>query len=171
MKKVFLISVVLIAVIAVLLIYHLHSPPFVVSKTIIYDNDIHKVAYYLNNFTIDEKGNSLGARGNSLFKIVDNGKIDELVYEFPNKVNAIHVMKNGAIFVATDDNWWDPETPCKIYRSFNSGETFKIVKIIEQSSVLWWSIASDNKGNLFIGEYGPKEKNLSKKSLEIHRQW
>ncbi len=93
---------------------------------------------------------------------MDNGKSDELVYEFPNTVNAIHVMKNGTIFVATDDNWWDPEKPCTIYRSLNSGETFEIVKIIEKSSVLWWSIASDKKGNLFIGEYGPKKKNLSK---------
>lgn len=173
MKKRSLILLILVGISAALIIYF-YGRPFVGAKTQIFDNRVKPTKYHLNHFTVDRYGNAFGSSGNKLYRIVDNGDETELVYEFPDNVNGIHVMDNGTFIVATDDNWWDPRTPCRIYRSTANSAAFELIKTIEKSSALWWSIASDRKGNLYIGEYGPKDRDLSKnvwKSTDYGDTW
>ena len=101
----------------------------------------------------------------SLYRIIDNGDAIEHVYTFKDKINAIHFAPEG-LFVATDISHWDSKTPCVIYRSRDQGKSFRTVWTLEQSSAMWWSIASSKAGDLYIGEYGPRDRGLSKR---VHR--
>ena len=173
MKKKLVILLILVGISATLLIYF-HGRRFVGTKTQIFDTRVKPTKNHINHFAVDRYGNAFGSSSNKLYRIVDNGDEIELVYEFPYNVNGIHVMDKGTFIVATDDNWWDPQTPCRIYRSTDNTATFELIKTIEKSSALWWSLASDRKGNLYIGEYGPKDRDLSKnvwKSTDCGDTW
>lgn len=138
------------------------------------EGDITPVDYSLNYFSLDVSGHVLGASGRQLRRIIDGGQSTELVYKFPEIVNGIHVMANGMIMVATDDDWWDMDKPCRIYLSTDHGKSFKHIKTIEQASALWWSLASDRQGNLYVGEYGPKGRGISRnvwKSTDYGKTW
>ncbi len=161
-----------------ILIYFLlvlpEATPIMNTETQIYDKHIESVPYNLHNFSVDKNGNAYGSKNNELFRIVDKGEQIELVYKFPNRINSIHIMDNDYFVVATDDDWWDTQKPCKIYCSKNKGTTFELIKILKRSSALWWSISSDKKGNLYVGEYGPKGEGISKnvwKSMDYGKTW
>ena len=129
---------------------------------------------YLTNFALDNNGNTYASKGNRLYKVEDKAKTIIMVNQFSNIINAVHIMNNDFILVATDDDWWDPQKPCRIYISQNNGSSFNIIKIMEKQSALWWSISSDKKGNIYIGEYGPKDEKTPKnlwKSKDYGETW
>lgn len=141
------------------------------------DLDIHPLNFTLNIFTLDNHKNIIGSTnrgGNILCKVIDNGNSLKTIHTFPVTIMGIHVMKNDYILVSTDVDHWNPDTPCKIYLSRDNGETFSHIKTLPQSCAVWWSIASDAVNNIYIGEYGPKGINQSKrvwKSPDFGETW
>lgn len=124
--------------------------------------EIQAVDYHLRNFANDHEGQVYGSMGSELHRIVENGNRSELIHRFPEKINGIHVSRAGSIIVSTDDDHWNPDSACKVFRSIDGGESFELIKTITGGSALWWSIASDKAENLYVGEYGPRRLGMSK---------
>jgi hypothetical protein len=139
--------------------------------------DIQPLNYSLRIFTLDNHGNIIGRtaeKGNLLYKVVEKGHALELLSTFPEQIVGIHVMTGGRIIVSTDMDHWNPRTPCRVYLSEDRCQTFGIIKTLPHSGAIWWSMASDSRGNLYVGEYGPKEKSRSKrvwKSPDLGKTW
>ena len=130
-------------------------------QTQILKGDIESVNYRLNNFALNRDGYVLGSRGKTLSVIVEQGTKAKALHTFEHRINGIHVMIDGTVIVATDDDYRDPDLPCIIFRSIGDG-AFEPIKQIRGGSALSWSLASDKSGNLYVGEYGPAEPNMSK---------
>ncbi|MDJ0955714.1 MAG: hypothetical protein QNI91_02580 [Arenicellales bacterium] len=137
------------------------SEPTLPVETQILRGDIEPVSYRLNNFALNRDGYVLGSRGKTLSVIVKQGTEVKALHTFEHRINGIHVMIDGTVIVATDDDYRNPDVPCIIYRSDHNG-TFKPIKRIHGGSALSWSFASDKNGNLYVGEYGPTEPDMSK---------
>ena len=137
------------------------SEPTLPVQTQILTGDIEPVIYRLNNFALNNDGYVLGSRGKTLSIIVKQGTEAKVLHTFEHRINGIHVMADGTVIVATDDDYRNPDLPCIIYRSNGDGE-FEQIKKIHGGSALSWSLASDQSGNLYVGEYGPTEPNMSK---------
>ena len=118
--------------------------------------------FRLANLTLGGSGVVYGSQGDILYRVVNDGQVAEVVNRLPARVSAIHERADGLLIVATDQDHWDPLKPCTIYRSMDAGQHFEPVKQIEGGSVLWWSIDSDSAGRLYVGEYGPQQKGMSK---------
>lgn len=108
------------------------------------------------------RGAVYGARGGKLYRLGGHGREAALMFTFPDHVTAIHERKDGLLIVITDNDQWDPQKPCRVYRSSDAGKTFEQVKQIDGGSALWWSITSDRDGRLYLAEYGPQKKGMSK---------
>lgn len=131
-------------------------------------------AFSLSNLTLGGQGSVYGAKGNTLHRITDNGSTTILLHTFAHRLSAIHERADGLLIVATDDDHWDPDKPCRIYRSLDGGKQFELVKTIQGGAALWWSLASDRLGNLYLAEYGPQQKGMSKtlwRSADSGQQW
>jgi len=139
-----------------------HKTPALPVDSKIFSSVLIKSNFSLKNLTLGGQGHVYGSRGKSLYQIIDNGKSESLLYTFSNKVSAIHVREDGLMIVATDDDHWDPLKPCRVYRSDDGGRSFQQTKAIEGGSVLWWSIDSDSVGRVYLAEYGPQKKGMSK---------
>ncbi len=136
--------------------------------------EIQSVNYTLTSLVIDSQKRVWGARGKVLYRIINNGDGIEKIHSFKDQINCIHIMTNNIIIVATDANWWDTKKPCNIYSSLDNGKRFELIKTIHGGSAIRWSIASDKRNNLYVGEYGPKEINLSKRvwaSNDFGKSW
>jgi len=127
-----------------------------------WDVVIRRVNYSLEYFTVDEGGTALGARGGTLYRIIDQGDDIEKIHGFRESIQGIHVLRNGVIIVSTDRDRWNPHTPCRIYRSRDHGATFTRIKTVRAGCALWWSLASDRHDHLYLGEYGPRGRDQSK---------
>lgn|GEM_PF-1463668 len=135
---------------------------------------IEKVSYWLQNFALDTQGNVLGTRANELFRITGKTGEPQRLNRFDARINSVHVMSDGHIVVATDQDHWDPDAPCRIFISDDDGATFRLIKEIRGGSALWWSIASDSAGQLYVGEYGPRNNGYSKtvhRSIDLGKTW
>lgn len=135
---------------------------------------VEKVSFTLGNFALDPQGNVLGSRGNQLFRITGKTGNPLALHRFDARINSVHVLPAGQIVVATDDDHWDPETPCRIFISEDKGANFRLIKEIKGGSALWWSIASDSAGRIFVGEYGPRNNGHSKtvhRSIDLGKTW
>jgi hypothetical protein len=141
------------------------------------DLDIHPLPFALRIFTLDKSKNIIGRTvddGNTLYKIIDNGNSLKKIYTFPEPVVGIRVMDNNDILVSTDRDHWDPHTPCNVYLSKDNGHTFSIIKTLTESGAIWWSMSADKHNIIYIGEYGPKGVNQSKrvwKSPDFGKSW
>ncbi len=141
------------------------------------DLEIDPLPFALRIFTLDNSKNIIGRtveNGNTLYKIIDNGNSLRPLYTFPDPVVGIRVMDNNDILVSTDRDHWDPHTPCTIYLSRDNGHTFSPIKTILESGAIWWSMAADRNHNIYIGEYGPKGVDQSKrvwKSPDSGKSW
>lgn len=124
--------------------------------------DVYAVDYYLRNSANDQNGQVYGFMGSELHRIVDDGDRSESIHRFAQNINGIHLTRSGDIIVSTDDDHWNPDSACRIFRSIDGGENFELIKTINGGSALWWSIASDKAGNLYVGEYGPHRLDMSK---------
>ena len=131
-------------------------------ETKIFTPELIESKFRLGTLTLGGQGSVYGSRGKALYRIIENGQDAQLIYTFANKVTAIHQTRNGLLIVATDDDHWDPLKPCRVYRSVNAGQTFEQTKSIEGGSLLWWSIDSDGDGRVYLAEYGPQRKGMSK---------
>jgi len=130
--------------------------------TVIHYDGIHAVNYRLRNFANGPDGQVYGSRGAELHRIAGNGEQIELIHRFSEKINGIHVTATGAIVVSTDEDHWNPQEACRIYRSADHGQNFELIRTFFGGSALWWSLASDRAGNIYVGEYGPQQADMSK---------
>jgi len=136
--------------------------------------EVRRVSYRLAFFAVDPAGQAYGAAGKTLYRIVDQGNAIEAVYTFGDPIQGVHCLANGYLFVSTDQDRWNPDTPCRIYRSADRGLTFQRVKTLRASCALWWSFASDAQNTLYVGEYGPRDRGRSKKvwkSPDLGQNW
>ncbi|MSR84286.1 MAG: hypothetical protein EXS58_15410 [Candidatus Latescibacteria bacterium] len=136
--------------------------------------EIRRVKYRLGLFALSPDGQAYGAADKTLYRIVDQGEAIEAVYSFADPIQGLHFLANGYLFVSTDRDRWNPNTPCRIYRSTDQGLSFERVKTLRASCALWWSFASDSQNNLYLGEYGPRDRGLSKKvwkSTDLGKTW
>lgn len=135
---------------------------------------IRKVKYSLELFALSPEGQAFGAAGKTLYRIVDQGDAIEAVHSFAEQIQGLHFLANGYLLVSTDRDRWNPVTPCRIYRSTDQGLSFQLVKTLRASCALWWSFASDSQNNIYLGEYGPRERGRSKrvwKSTDLGKTW
>ncbi len=136
--------------------------------------EIRKVKYSLGLFALSPEGQAFGAADKTLYRIVDQGDNIEAVHSFADPIQGLHCLPNGYLFVSIDQDRWDPDKPCRIYRSTDQGLTFERVKTLRASCALWWSFASDSHNNLYLGEYGPRDRGFSKKvwkSTDLGQTW
>ncbi len=130
--------------------------------------------FQLRNLTLGGQGAVYGARRNSLFRIKNNGHDAQLLFTFEHAISAIHERSDGLLLVATDNDHWNPDEPCHVYRSLDGGKQFKRVKTIQAGSLLWWSIDSDQRGYIYLAEYGPQRVGMSKtlwRSMDDGQHW
>jgi len=139
-----------------------HKTPALPVETQIFSPALIESNFDLGNLTLGGLGSVYGSRGKSLYRIVDQGMDVTPVYTFSNRITAIHERKDGLLIVATDDDHWDPLQPCRVYRSSDGGQTFEQTKTIEGGAALWWSLDSDREGRVYLAEYGPQRKGMSK---------
>ncbi|GJL80474.1 MAG: hypothetical protein DHS20C01_01080 [marine bacterium B5-7] len=126
------------------------------------DDRVEQTDFKLGIVNLNPVGNQLlGARGNKLYRVLESNGSIEPVHTFADRINAIHVASSG-LYVATDKDHKNPGTPCRLYKSTDGGASFTVVWENTNSSLLWWSITSDQFGNIYIGEYGPKSPGMSK---------
>ena len=125
--------------------------------------DVKEIYPALCCFELDGEGKTWGAKGGGLYRTVVGSDGFEFVRQFTATVHGIHWTADNVLYVATDADRWDQNQPCRIYRSFDGGESFRLVKVLRTGSVLWWSISSDRKNNVFVGEYGPRDKGSGKR--------
>lgn len=124
--------------------------------------DIFATSYRLNNLILGPDGFVYGTSGNTFFRIVHDGNQIEPLASFADPIVGAHVTSNSVFIVSTDRNYWDPNAPCMIYVSGPKDFKFEVSKEIQGGCALSWSISSDKMGNIFLGEYGPRENDLSK---------
>ncbi len=135
---------------------------------------IEPVDYQLKQFAIDSKGQAYGVKANRLFSIDTNTDRLQKLYEFDAAIVGFHIGSDDRFVISTDNNHWSEKLPCNIHESLDYGLTFEIIKTISGGCALWLSISSDIKGNLYLGEYGPKMPGMSKnvwKRDAITKQW
>ena len=111
---------------------------------------------------VGPQGRLYGKSGRTLYISNDRFESKKVLFNFPDIISGIYCMPDGTLFVATDNDTWDPKKPGRIYRSLDDGTTFALVKDLVCSCALNWSFTSDFWGNLYVGEYGPKGLGISK---------
>ena len=105
----------------------------------------------------------VGGLGRKLVKLSSDGKKAITLHRFSDSIRSVHVDISDVIYVATDTDHWNPDTPSNLYRSFDLGKTFTLVKTIYGGSILWWSLTSTSDGRIYASEYGPQEPAMSKR--------
>ncbi len=128
----------------------------------ILDSDVQEVTYKLWNLTLGGSNRVYGSRGHTLYRIDRNGEQATPIFHFDQSISGIHERQNGLLLVATDGGRWDSSKPCRIYISNDGGKHFHQTHILPHSVALWWSISSDQSGNIYLGEYGPQQQGMSK---------
>jgi len=139
-----------------------------------FSSDVLPVSYRLNFLSLHPHGYVIGARGKILYKIISDGNETKFINRFSDPVKATHVTANGTIFVAIDVDHWDPSTPARLYRSLDDGKTFQHVMTTSGGGILWWSIASERIGTVYVGEYGAYGPDLSRtvwRSVDNGENW
>lgn len=131
-------------------------------KNKFYSPSIIKSTFWLKNLTLGAQGYVLGSRGKWLYQINQDGQQAERLYEFEQKITAIYQRKDGLLIVATNNNYWDEIKPSFVFRSKDQGQSFEQVKKIEHGTPLKWSISADKAGRIYLAEYGPQKKDMSK---------
>ena len=101
-------------------------------------------------------------KGATLLRLSNGGRTLEPLYTFEDPLAGIHTTATGLVLVATDRDHWDPATPCKVFISRDGTRSFELTKEINGGCSLWWSFSSAADGTLYLGEYGPKQKDMSK---------
>lgn len=155
------------AVNAVPALHGKHAPPATPSL-------LEPLDFRLRNLVLGNDGHVLGSRGGTVYRIVDEGARLQPVATFTEPVNGMHVMADGSMLVATDVGPNDPALPCTIHLLDPATGTARAIKTIAGGTALWWSLASDVGGGIYVGEYGPKQAGVSTrvwKSTDRGRSW
>ncbi len=143
------------------------KPELPVADTVLLPG-IEAVAFKLDNLELTPDGIVLGNRNTRLFRINPGGETIEQIAKFRQRINAIHVSSNGVLVVATDDGRFDPLAPAFVFVSHDGGHTFRQSLEIDGGTALAWSIDSNSDGTLYVGEYGPQIKSMSKNVWASH---
>jgi len=104
------------------------NAPALPVETKIYSSNLIPSNFYLKNLSLGGTGTVYGSLGNKLYRVVEQGQDKQQIHRFSSTISAIHERDDGLLVVATDDDHWDPQKPCRIYRSSDAGETFDQVK-------------------------------------------
>lgn len=123
-----------------------------------------KTAFTLSPLAMSPDKTIFGVMGNRLYQISSD---DELIeqYRFDVPVVGLHIIDNKTILVSTDKGHFDTSNPCTIHLSQDAGNSFKKIFTLPQAAALSWSLASNHDGDLFVAEYGNKDKGVA------HRLW
>lgn len=135
--------------------------------------EIEPTAHRLQNLALAPAGFVLGSEGAELHRIAD-GQRTELLHRFDDPIVGIHAAPRGQLVVSTDRDYRDPATPCRVYLSTDGGRTFVTTKEILGGCPIWWSMASNARGDIYLGEYGPKAAEFAKtvwKSTDGGMNW
>lgn len=124
--------------------------------------------FTLNNLELTPDGIVLGSRNRRLFSIQPGGESITQIAQFKQRINAVHVSVNQVFVVATDEGRFDPLSPAFIHVSRDGGSNFEQSLEIDGGSALAWSIDSSKAGTLYIGEYGPQRRGMSKNVWASH---
>ena len=157
-------ALLVVGALLAILLYFLRQPgpPALPVATTVLSPELLESPFQLRTLTLGGQGEVYGAQGRTLYRIIKNGSKASKVYQFDDSIRAIHEREDGLLIVATDNNHWDPEQACTVYRSVDGGRTFHPIKLIQQGSLLWWSIDSDREGRIYLAEYGPQRRGMSK---------
>jgi len=137
------------------------DPTLPVEDTILVEG-IDRTVFDLHNLQLGINGFVWGSRGRDLYLIRPGGDSVLKIFSFDAKINAIHIFRHDSMLVATDNNHFDPFSPAQVLLSTDGARSFDPVLNIQGGSALFWSIASDEQDRLYVGEYGPQQKGMSK---------
>jgi hypothetical protein len=169
LRKSILMSSGVLAALAILAITNIHAfKRQLPVATEVFSSRLVPSSFWLGNLTLGGQGSVYGTRGKALHRIIDNGSATAILHTFDHNISAIHERADGLMIVVTDNDPKDPKKPCRIYRSYDEGMSFELLKTIEGGTILWWSIDSDRDGRLYIAEYGPQQKDMSKTLWRSH---
>ncbi|HEX2217109.1 MAG TPA: hypothetical protein VHG27_10530 [Xanthobacteraceae bacterium] len=134
---------------------------------------VEPTTHRLQHFAHAPDGYVLGGHGTALHRILDAERTD-ILFRFEDPIVGIHATAQGRIIVSTDRSYGNADTPCRVHVSADGGRTFVMTKEIMGGCPIWWSMASDSGGNIYLGEYGPKQAPYSKtlwKSTDGGHRW
>ena len=123
---------------------------------------IERTQFELRNLSLAPDGSVYGSKGQELFRIVPGGRSAEPVAVFEHRINAIHVTRSGVHVVATDNDHFNPSKPATVLVAKNGDGPYRESLHIAGGSALAWSIDSNQRGRIFVGEYGPQQIGMSK---------
>ena len=101
-------------------------------------------------------------RTGRLYSSTNQGGNWAFVYEFDQRIHAIHLDERGNIFVSTSADRWGYAPTGRIYRSDDGGATFVNVLYGMSGTAQHWNFASASRsessqdGIMFVSEYGFK---------------
>lgn len=128
----------------------------------------------LSSLVLDRStGTAWGAADAALYRVEAGGHWGTFTQWFGSPIRGIHFMKNGTMFLSTDQTE-AAFSPCSLYRSSDGGHQFALVKTFDVSTAAGWSMAHDRDDNLYVGEYGPTGRGESKrvwKSSDYGNTW
>ncbi|MFD4930803.1 WD40/YVTN/BNR-like repeat-containing protein [Peribacillus butanolivorans] len=104
-----------------------------------------KLVYIVNN---EEMWGVISPRLHVLVKSSDEGNSYTDVFSFPSIIDSLYVSRHNKIFVCCAG---------KVYKSKDNGATFDVVLKLSTSESYFlhdYGITEDEKGTIFIGEYG-----------------
>jgi hypothetical protein len=98
-----------------------------------------------------------------LLRQENRGASAAYVYKFSNVIRGIHFLNDGTMFVSTDFDYVSPSPayPCSLFRSIDAGLSFVPVKVLPTTAVVFTGLAHDHLDNLYVAEYGPRDRGLS----------
>lgn len=135
-----------------------YSPPYLQS------NRVAETKFSLSPLSMSADKTIFGAMGNTLYQITDNDKLIER-HRFNAPVVGLHIVDNKTILISTDKGHFDTSNPCTIYLSLDAGNSFKKILTLPHAAALSWSLSSNQQGDIFVAEYGDKDKGVA------HRLW
>ena len=167
-------AVVFSAITAGTIFYYNFSKVSIDPETRIFSERIRETPFRFSIYGTSHTGEVWATSNNILNLITKDGESANQVHVFEDLIRGIHVMENGFLVVSTDNDHWSEAEPSRVFLSRDNGGHFTEILRLEAGSALWWSIASDNQGTLFIGEYGPKgpgESNRVWRSRDFGDSW
>jgi hypothetical protein len=175
LKKTWWVMATILCLSVPLTVWHVFIPwtaPF--AEPIALSNRVRPAPYWLSFFSTSTDGVVWGVDGLQLLRIAADGQSAEPIAKFQAIINGVHVMDNGFLVVATDNDPWDDQVPARVFISSDGGNSFEQILDLGPATALWWSLNSDNLNRLYVGEYGPKDRGQAGRvwrSIDFGQTW
>jgi len=135
---------------------------------------VERLAWTLSILATGPDGRIWGAEDRTLHVVSADGRSLRAIRTFGNPITSVHVTPAGHLLIATDRDTSDSQTLVRVHLSTDGGERFRIVHTLRGVELLWWSLASNEAGTFFVGEYGPKDDDATKavwRSRDAGEHW